>query len=141
MKFECPFCGELLNRKLGEQGSFLGCSIYPDCRFSMSIEDGMTREEIQEKLNKKEKIYKFLKKRHNSMKCDKCHGKKKASDFMNSLYHWLISKGYLTKKQRNSIERQVIEHYTEDEDTQWSYPLRDEITSKEEALLRRKNLW
>jgi len=36
-QFECPQCGSILNFRNGRNGRFIGCSGYPECRYSRSI--------------------------------------------------------------------------------------------------------
>jgi DNA helicase IV len=36
-QFECPQCGRSLNFRNGRNGRFIGCSGYPECRYSRSI--------------------------------------------------------------------------------------------------------
>ncbi|MCP4216497.1 MAG: DUF2800 domain-containing protein [bacterium] len=38
-KYICPECGSLLKEKKGKYGTFIGCSGYPNCRFTRQIEE------------------------------------------------------------------------------------------------------
>lgn len=42
----CPECGEPLKERWGRRGKFLGCSAYPDCRYTRNL-DGSERVEDQ----------------------------------------------------------------------------------------------
>ena len=35
----CPECGKQLNKRLGKQGHFIGCSGYPDCNYTRPLND------------------------------------------------------------------------------------------------------
>jgi DNA helicase IV len=37
-QFECPQCGNRLNVRYGKNGKFIGCSGYPECRYTRSIQ-------------------------------------------------------------------------------------------------------
>ncbi len=48
---DCPKCGKPLSKRLGKRGSFIGCTGYPDCDFTRSLEgdqpdDGNARREL-----------------------------------------------------------------------------------------------
>jgi DNA topoisomerase-1 len=45
---QCPDCGNDLLKRHGRYGEFVGCSGFPKCKFTSSVED------LEEKLNKKE---------------------------------------------------------------------------------------
>jgi DNA topoisomerase-1 len=36
---QCPECGKHLVKRLGKRGHFIGCSGYPDCRYTRGLED------------------------------------------------------------------------------------------------------
>lgn len=35
--FNCPLCNGLLKKRMGKHGSFLGCSNFPDCRYTQRV--------------------------------------------------------------------------------------------------------
>ncbi len=47
---KCPKCGELLSKRLGRRGTFIGCSGYPECDYTRSLdgEEGSSTPEVVE---------------------------------------------------------------------------------------------
>lgn len=139
--FKCPICNSDLRYRSGRKGRFLGCSGYPSCRFALSVSAEESDREIQDKLEKKRRIYTFLEEKHNPNECDICHGEKDAENFFNSLFHWFERNSSLTQKQYDSIKSRIETYFEEEENEEYSYPPRDSVTAKDEVLLRRNDLW
>ncbi len=45
-KYTCPECGNMLVKRTGKYGEFLGCKGYPNCTFTKDIEDTSQDDEI-----------------------------------------------------------------------------------------------
>lgn len=137
---KCPLCGAPLKQKSGSFGTFWGCSDYPNCNFKVTI-SGRSKEEVEKEIERLSKAHDFLKEQHNPSNCERCKNDKKAEDFYNSLFHFLEDKGYLSKKQFNSIKGYIWSNDNEDVRESYQFPPKEELTFEEEAQLRKNNLW
>jgi len=45
---QCPQCGKQLSIRLGRRGRFIGCTGYPDCDYTRSMEDNANAAEVNE---------------------------------------------------------------------------------------------
>ena len=46
---KCPECGAQLEKKLGRNGQFIGCSAYPECRYTRPVEGEAPEAEVTDK--------------------------------------------------------------------------------------------
>jgi len=58
---DCPKCGKPLSKRLGKRGSFIGCTGYPECDYTRSLnqeieDDGNARRELGEHPDHKQPV-------------------------------------------------------------------------------------
>jgi len=91
LKEKCPKCGKKLIIRLGKNGRFIGCSGFPDCKYTRPLENSDASEQLEEKLDRKcpecgsELVYRFGKYGKfigcsNYPKCHHMESLKKAED-------------------------------------------------------------
>jgi len=59
----CPTCGAPLAKRKGQYGEFLGCTNYPDCKFTFNLSGGkpQTRPQTTPDSEKIDYIYRWVK--------------------------------------------------------------------------------
>lgn len=123
----CPLCGSELARRKGKYGDFMGCSSYPDCKFTAPVD------EVEERIRKIDRAHSFLEKRHNSLTCRKCCGAERAEKRYNILYHKLMDEGALSFKELRSIQKYLVDRSSEREE--YKYPPLQSLTEEQKKMM------
>ena len=136
-KFNCPFCGTRLEKEGKGTKSRFECP-NSKCPFETPSNKRGEPKVLVDVSDKLKNALGYLRLRHNVKFCKICNGEERAKIFENSLFHQILEKGKITKRQYENIENGINRLSNIDEiDKNYSFPPDQEISGDELYKLRK----